>query len=224
MCGFQKLWYETDYWWMLVKAAIHPSDFRKKHQGSEAKGNCATPSTFGNNGNTFLNFFFWCALIKACIRAGHGVDPERIWSGYPAIFLGSGADLNLKFFLKPDPERSRIWIFLERKILVNDFLLYFCIFIFIKFLWSNIRSHNDFWRYLDDPRSYICLSLLCLFYSWSWRDLLMLSRINNLLSTPPRAGWFLTQKIYCRLSYPLYLRNWGYRYSAKKSLGRCLST
>ena len=44
----------------------------------------------------------------------------------------------------------------------------------------------------------------------------MLNRINNRPFTLPRAGWFLTQKIYCRLSYPFHSRNCGYGYSAKK--------
>ena len=38
-------------------------------------------------------------------------------------------------------------------------------------------------------------SAFCVFYSTSWTGLLLLSRINNWGSTPPQAGWFLTQKI-----------------------------
>ena len=53
----------------------------------------------------------------------------------------------------------------------------------------------------------------------SWESLFMLSRINNRRSTFPWAGWFPTQKIYCRSSYLLHSRNWGYGCSVKKRAG-----
>ena len=52
----------------------------------------------------------------------------------------------------------------------------------------------------------------------------MMSRINNRRSSPPRAGWFLTRKIYCRLVtfFTEKIKDIGTQ--PKRWLGWCMST
>ena len=57
-------------------------------------------------------------------KSGHGVDSERIRSGYPATFHGSGLESDSKFFLKAGYGAEPDLYISRKKSLINEFLLY----------------------------------------------------------------------------------------------------